>query len=76
MVEREYAIRGMHCASCVALVTEEVGEVEGVESVDVRLAEGRATVRLDETIADDAAVIEAIRSAGYEATASLQNRER
>lgn len=66
MVEREYEIRGMHCASCVAMVTDEVGEIDGVARVDVRLGEGRATVAFDEARVDDAAILAAIASAGYE----------
>ena len=67
MIEREYAVTGMHCASCVALVTDEIGELEGVASVDVALAEGRARVRFDDRLVDDAAVVAAICAAGYEA---------
>jgi copper chaperone CopZ len=67
MTEREYAVTGMHCASCVALVSDEVGELEGVASVDVALDEGRARVRFDDRLVDDAAVIAAIRAAGYAA---------
>jgi copper ion binding protein len=69
VIEREYAVAGMHCESCVALVTEEVGDVDGVEAVSVDLAGGRATVRFDPARVDDARIVEAIRAAGYEATA-------
>ncbi len=39
-----YTVTGMTCGHCVASVTEEVGELDGVTSVDVDLASGRVTV--------------------------------
>ena len=60
--ERSYEVEGMTCHSCVAMVSEEVGEVPGVESVEVDLSDGRVTVIGD---ADDGAVRRAIVEAGY-----------
>lgn len=62
-----YTVVGMTCSHCVASVTEEVGNVAGVTSVDVDLATGRLTVDSDEPIAADqirAAVVEAGYSVG------------
>ena len=63
MAEKMYTVTGMTCAHCVLSVREEVGEVTGVEAIDVDLATGRLAVRGDGT--DDAAVAEA----GYEVAA-------
>ena len=60
-----YTVQGMTCEHCVRSVTEEVGEVAGVESVDVDLASGRLTVT---GAADDAAVRAAVAEAGYTVT--------
>ncbi len=60
--QRSYEVQGMTCHSCVTMVTEEVSEVAGVESVDVDLPTGRVTVAGD---ADDEAVRRAIVQAGY-----------
>lgn len=60
--QRSYEVEGMTCHSCVAMVTEEVTEVPGVESVEVDLPTGRVTVSGD---ADDEAVRRAIVEAGY-----------
>lgn len=57
-----WTVTGMTCEHCVASVTEEVGEVAGVEGVDVDLAAGRVRVRGQ---ADDAAVVAAVEEAGY-----------
>ena len=60
----EYTVHGMHCDHCVMSVTEEVSEVQGVESVDVDLASGRLAVN-GEGFSDDA-IKEAVAEAGYE----------
>ena len=60
--QRSYEVEGMTCHSCVAMVTEEVTEVPGVESVEVDLPAGRVTVS---GAADDEAVRRAIVEAGY-----------
>src|SRR3989344_6101732 len=39
-----YKVRGMHCASCVALIQNKVGKVPGVASVSVGLATEKASV--------------------------------
>jgi copper ion binding protein len=60
---REYTVLGMTCDHCVLSVTEEVGEVAGVERVDVELASGRMVVAGD---ASEQAVRDAVAEAGYE----------
>ncbi len=62
------AVEGMSCASCVAAVEKAVAKTPGVETVSVNLATERADVVLHKP-ADVAAVLDAIRKAGYEARA-------
>ncbi len=62
------AVEGMSCASCVAAVEKAVAKTPGVETVSVNLATERADVVLRKP-ADVAAVLDAIRKAGYEARA-------
>jgi copper chaperone len=62
-VSTVYAVAGMTCGHCVSAITAEVGQVAGVEGVDVDLESKTVTVRGD---ADDAAVRAAIDEAGYE----------
>ena len=38
MNKQIFAIKGMHCASCVRLIERAVGKVSGVESANVNLA--------------------------------------
>ncbi|MBJ7521247.1 MAG: heavy-metal-associated domain-containing protein [Solirubrobacteraceae bacterium] len=61
---REYTVTGMTCGHCVSSVREEVGEIAGVDTVDVDLASGRLTVTGDD-VSDDA-VRRAVADAGYE----------
>ena len=39
-----YKVKGMHCASCVSLIQNKVGKLEGIESVSVGIATEKATV--------------------------------
>ena len=61
---RTYTVTGMTCAHCVASVTEEVQEIDGVEAVDVRPRD-RPPHR-DRSAVDDAAVRAAVEEAGYQ----------
>lgn len=60
---KQYSVRGMNCAHCQASVVKSISAVDGVTQVDVNLATGIATV---EGEYDDAAVIEAVRHAGFD----------
>lgn len=60
-----YRVDGMSCEHCVVAVTGEVGDVAGVESVDVDLAS--KLVRVTGRGIDEAAVVAAIDEAGYDA---------
>jgi copper ion binding protein len=64
MTTATYTVQGMTCGHCVSSVTEEVGEVTGVDDVQVDLDSGRLTVTGD--AADDTAAIRAaVEEAGY-----------
>jgi copper chaperone CopZ len=58
----------MTCGHCKVAVTQEVGQVSGVQSVDVDL--DSKLVRIHGADLDDAAVRAAIDEAGYEAVAA------
>ncbi|MEO5316794.1 heavy-metal-associated domain-containing protein [Pseudarthrobacter sp. CC12] len=60
-------ISGMHCGHCVASVTEELQELEGVESVDVALNQDGVSVATITSGAelDPERVDAAIAEAGY-----------
>jgi copper chaperone len=59
-----YTVNGMTCEHCVASVTEEISEIDGVSAVDVQLASGAVTVTSTEPL-DATAVRSAVEEAGY-----------
>lgn len=59
-------IQGMSCDHCKKAVTEALQELAGVETVEVDLAAGQATVTHDPALASEAALKEAVKEAGYE----------
>ena len=65
---QEFLVTGMTCGHCVSSVKEEVGAIEGVESVEVVLKNGgesRVTVRATGALDPDA-VRAAVEEAGYQ----------
>ena len=62
-------VSGMTCGGCVASVTRVLKAVPGVESVDVTLQPGQATVRYDAAKVAVPALKDAIEGAGYDVVA-------
>lgn len=60
---KEYSIKGMACAHCKATVEKAIGSLQGVESLEVDLKSGKATV---EGQVPSELVVEAVRLAGFE----------
>jgi copper ion binding protein len=69
MAESTYTVKGMTCGHCVSSVTEEVGQIDGVQSVDVDLPTGKVTVTSEAPVSEDA-VRAAVTEAGYELVTS------
>ena len=57
-------IEGMSCASCVGRIEIALRKVEGVASVAVNLATGRAEIRADPAV-DRVMLARAVEAAGY-----------
>ena len=66
MASSEYKVSGMTCGHCEASVREEVGEITGVQGVEVSAQTGTLVVTADQPV-DDAAVLSAVEEAGYSA---------
>ncbi|MFF3769747.1 heavy-metal-associated domain-containing protein [Streptomyces sp. NPDC002232] len=62
-----YAVSGMTCGHCRTAITQSVGALAGVLSVDVDVAGGLVTVTTGGE-PDDAAITAAVDDAGYELT--------
>ena len=63
-----YTVTGMTCGHCVASVTEEISEIDGVREVAVDLPTGLVTVTSDGPV-DPADVRAAVEEAGYQLAA-------
>lgn len=61
-----YAVTGMTCGHCELSVREEVGEVAGVEGVEVSAKTGTLVVTSSSPV-DDAQILNAVGEAGYSA---------
>lgn len=66
MTQTHLAVSGMTCDHCVRHVTEAISNVAGVNSVNVKLAEGIAVIESDSAFNLEA-VKEAVVAAGYSA---------
>ncbi|WP_274520348.1 heavy metal translocating P-type ATPase [Natronobacterium lacisalsi] len=60
------AISGMSCATCSGTVEESVGDLEGVEAVDVNFATDEGTVEYDPDEVSLSEIYATIEDAGYE----------
>ncbi|UGS27230.1 heavy-metal-associated domain-containing protein [Microbacterium resistens] len=69
MTSTEYQVTGMTCGHCELSIREEVGEIAGVEDIQVSAQTGRLVVTSTEEI-DDAQILAAVADAGYSAVRS------
>lgn len=68
MSTTEYEVTGMSCGHCEISIRKEVGQIPGIQGIEVSAATGRLVVSTGSgTPADDAAVIAAVDEAGYAA---------
>ena len=61
-----YTVTGMTCGHCEVSVREEVGDVDGVQNVEVSAQTGTLIVTASGAI-DDAMIVHAVEEAGYSA---------
>ncbi|MEV8085522.1 heavy-metal-associated domain-containing protein [Pseudarthrobacter oxydans] len=66
----EFAVEGLTCGHCVQTVEKAVAALDGVESVSVDLVSGGRSRLVVAGAADEAAVREAVTSAGYTLTSN------
>jgi copper chaperone CopZ len=66
MTTTEFQVTGMTCSHCEHAVSTEVGQIAGVQNVEVSAATGRLVV-ISSAPVDEAQVVAAVEEAGYEA---------
>ncbi|MDP2182743.1 MAG: heavy metal translocating P-type ATPase [Actinomycetota bacterium] len=64
----DFAVTGMTCASCAAVIEKTLAKTEGVDSAAVNLAAERLRVTFDPTRIDIDEIVSQVESAGYGAT--------
>ncbi len=62
----EFTVTGMTCGHCEMSVREEVGEISGVDAIDVSAQTGRLVVTATDAVTDEQ-VLAAVDEAGYTA---------
>jgi len=67
LTESTFAITGMTCASCVAVIEKSLAKVEGITSANVNLSSEKLTVAHDAAVITPAGIVAAVKSAGYDA---------
>ncbi len=65
MTTRTYSVKGMHCASCAAIITKKLLKVEGIAEVSVNLASERAKLEFEGGALSAEEVNELIGKYGY-----------
>ncbi|NTV66607.1 MAG: cadmium-translocating P-type ATPase [Chlorobaculum sp.] len=65
MTTKTYAVKGMHCASCAAIITKKLSKVEGIGKADVNLATEKAKLEFTGEAVTDEALNELLGKYGY-----------
>lgn len=66
MTNETIQVQGMSCGHCVSSVEGAVGGLDGVDTVNVHLQEGKVDVSFDEGKVQLDAITEAIEDQGYD----------
>ncbi len=69
MSTTEFQVAGMSCSHCEQAVSAEVGQIPGVQTVEVSAAAGRLVITSDTPVAVEL-VLAAVDEAGYTAVPS------
>ena len=65
MTTKSYTVKGMHCASCAAIITKKLSRVEGIKEVNVNLATEHATLEFVNVALSDNALNDVISKYGF-----------
>jgi Cu+-exporting ATPase len=63
--EAAFAVTGMTCAACAAVIEKSVSKLPGVESVNVNLASEKMIASFDPAVVAVREIVEAVERAGY-----------
>ena len=66
MTTTEFQVTGMTCGHCEHAVSQEIGQIPGVQHVEVSAATGRLVITSNAPVRDEQ-VLAAVDEAGYQA---------
>ena len=69
-MHKVFQVEGMTCQLCVHTVSETVGKMPGIQSVEVELDQKKVTVEFDESISKINEITAKIVEAGFEVVGS------
>ena len=64
-MKRTYSVPEVHCDHCVTAIDRELGQIAGVEEIDVDLVAKTVTVEMNETVTDEQ-IAEGLYEAGFD----------
>ena len=65
MTNKIYNIKGMHCASCSAIITNKISKITGIKNVDVNFATEKANINFERNLVDLKVMNNEIEKLGY-----------
>ena len=65
MKTNTYKIRGMHCASCIAIIERTLAKTTGVKAAIANFAAETVRIEFDENIVSESVLAKAVESVGY-----------
>ena len=65
MTNKIYNIKGMHCASCSAIITNKISKITGIKNVDVNFATEKANINFEGNSVDLEVMNNEIEKLGY-----------
>lgn len=71
--KKTFAIKGMHCASCVGVIERSLKKVDGIIDANVNLATEKATVNFNPEKVNDEHLSLAVANVGYKAMLNEEN---
>ena len=73
MKKTELKIKGMHCASCVAVINKALSKSKGVKEATVNFSTTKASISFDEKKTSEKKLINVIKNRGFDASRSVSD---
>lgn len=75
MIEKNFTIEGMSCASCAQTVEKATKKLSGVQESTVNLATEKMHITYDEAKLTDKDIQEAVNQSGYKAVTNTKQKK-